>query len=172
MTWVGGRGFGGVQKTWRNLWVNPNYIGNINGLHRNKEIVMYAFNIDDFNVFLPTCFFHTDSRNNFRFNLGLKVLNKDKLHLNCDNLRIFRKLKWKKSIQWYVLLPPRQNDWWIVDARFKMRWSIIHTITTGTSTILQKIAQWESSYHSGTDGVIWILTPYPLKTWQHFHRFS
>jgi len=41
----------------------------------------------------------------------------------------------------------------IVDARLKMKWSIIHTITTGTSTILQKIAQWESHNHSGTEGV-------------------
>ena len=55
---------------------------------------------------------------------------------------------------WNKILPPFQNDWWIVDARLKMMWSIIHTITTGTSTILPKIARWESTNHSGTEGVL------------------
>ena len=57
----------------------------------------------------------------------------------------------------YIILPPFQNDWWIVDARFKMKWSIIHNITTGTSTILLKIAQWESYNHSGAEGALFHL---------------
>ena len=37
----------------------------------------------------------------------------------------------------------------------KIKWSIITTITMGTSTILQKIAHWESTNHFGTDGVFY-----------------
>ena len=51
------------------------------------------------------------------------------------------------------VLPPFQNDWWIVDARLKIKWSIIASIIMGTSTILQKIAHWESTNHFGTEGV-------------------
>ena len=67
----------------------------------------------------------------------------------------------------FLLLPPFQNDWWIVDARFKMKWSIILTITAGTSTLLQKIAQWESTNHSGTEGVISFISDYSNATYSN-----
>ena len=41
----------------------------------------------------------------------------------------------------YFILPPFQNDYLIVDVRLKMKWSIVPTVTTGTPTILQRIAQ-------------------------------
>ena len=58
----------------------------------------------------------------------------------------------------FFLLPPFQNDWWIVDARLKTKWSLIANITMGTSTILQKIAHWESTNHFGTEGVLFKLS--------------
>ena len=59
------------------------------------------------------------------------------------------------------ILPPFQNDCGIVDARLNMKWSIIHTITMGTSTILRNIAQWESTKHSGTEQV-----KYNINNWR------
>ena len=36
------------------------------------------------------------------------------------------------------VLPLFQNDWWIVDARFIMRWSTIVTFTTGTDYLAKE----------------------------------